>query len=73
MSSDQVLRQRLIDVGLLRPKRNELDHIQLPRGTVVFKVNPTVFDRLHESYRNDVSIAHGMVGVTPLHTTRLAQ
>lgn len=35
--NDRLLRERLIAAGLLRPNTRELDPIQLPPGTVVFR------------------------------------
>ncbi len=41
-TSDKLLRARLIASGRLRPNHNELDPIQLPKGTVVFRIEPEV-------------------------------
>lgn len=34
------LRERLIAAGVLRPRSNELIHVQLPPGTVVLRLEP---------------------------------
>lgn len=36
---DKLLRERLIDQGVIRPWTNELDPIQLPPGTRVFRIH----------------------------------
>ncbi len=40
VSTDKLLRARLIASGRLRPNHQELDPIQLPPGTVVFRIEP---------------------------------
>jgi hypothetical protein len=42
LSTDRLLRARLIASGRLRPNTNELDPVQLPPGTVVFRLVPEV-------------------------------
>ncbi len=42
ISTDKLLRARLIASGRLRPNHNELDPIQLAKGTVVFRLEPEV-------------------------------
>lgn len=37
-STDALLRARLIASGRLRPNTNELEPVQLPPGTIVFRV-----------------------------------
>lgn len=41
-STDKLMRARLIASGRLRPNVNELDPIQLPPGTVVYRIEPEV-------------------------------
>ncbi len=43
VSTDRPLRARLSASGRLRPNHNELDPIQLPPGTVVFRIDPVVW------------------------------
>ncbi len=42
ISTDKLLRARLIASGRLRPNHNELDPIQLRNGPVVFRLEPEV-------------------------------
>ena len=42
ISTDKLLRARLIASGRLRPDDNELPRVQLPPGTVVFRLVPEV-------------------------------
>ncbi len=42
ISTDKLLRARLIASGRLRPNTQELDPVRLPPGTAVFRVEPEV-------------------------------
>ncbi len=45
-STNKLLRSRLIASGQLRPRNdNELDQIQLPPGTVVYRIEPGAVER----------------------------
>lgn len=48
------LRQQLIDAGLLRPRRYEdgLRPVQLPPGTVVFRVDARTREREEAAWRS---------------------
>ncbi len=46
-STDKLMRARLIASGRLRPRNdNELDPIQLPPGTVVYRIEPQMPEHL---------------------------